>query len=337
MAEENESFNLQARIHALHEVGRFKESLPLIHQAITLEPENGRLYCLLSYAFYHLEEFQEAMKWADKAVALDPQREWGHRLRSVTLVHFNRSKEALEAARVAVELEPDGLYSLSNLAELLIIYKKLNEAEIVAERLLSLAPEEGMTHRTCAYLHLNRKRFKEAEESARRAITLDPENARGLRLLGDALSRQKQARDAIDVYIESLKRDPTDSETRRALAMLAMKYFGTPISPFMVGGIALLLMIAAGINHLTSIHLSGWVAKGWGWITVRHGLEHTWCLNEEFEALPENTRNLILDVCRSERSAYLDALPLAYWSVAICIYLAVLALYYLLRSLFPGA
>ena len=327
MPEENDIEILRARAQALFDVGRYKEALPLLHRALAIDPEDGELLCMLSFTCVHLEEYKDAMEWADKAVAVDPEEEWGHRLRSVILMRLGKIKPALDAALVAVELDPDGLYPLSNLVEAFVLNSKLEDADKIAQRMLSVSPEEGLTHRTCAYVSLYQHRFAEAEQSCRLALELEPENARSLRLLGDALSRQDRLREAMDSYAESLKRNPTNADTRKALANAAMRYLGRPWGPYLVGVIALLAMLVMSLSHFRAILVSGWLVRGYAWITVRHGLHEVWSANPRFTELPENTRYMIVEACRTQTSDYLDEVFLIYYLFIIGVYILFAILY----------
>ena len=306
---------LKRRAQALLDVGRYREALPFLRQAHGLEPEQSEIPCMLSYAYVSLEEYREALEWADKAAGMAPEEEWGHRLRSVIFMRTNKPKRALEAALVAAQLSPDGLFTLSNLTEAQVCNHRMREAEATVERLLAVAPEDGLAHRTRAYVFLYQKKYEDAERSSRVALRLEPENARALRLLGDALRGQKLLRGAVENYAESLRRAPTNAETRKALQETAMDYLGWPWGPQIVGLLVAFGLMALKVESRAAMGLGALAVWGYGWATARHGLQELWADNPKFTALPATTQAILVDVCRTETPNYLRA---AVWRYSLC-------------------
>jgi tetratricopeptide (TPR) repeat protein len=311
----NEFTTLKKRAQALLDVGRYREAVPFLRKALALDPEQSEILCMLSYTHVSLEEYREALEWADKAVGMAPEEEWGHRLRSVIFMRTNKPKRALEAALVAARLSPDGLFTLSNLTEAQVCNNRMREAEASVERLLTVAPEEGLAHRTRAYVFLYQKKYEDAERSSRLALRLEPENPRALRLLGDALRGQKLLRGAVENYAESLRRAPTNAETRKALQETAMDYLGWPWGPQIVGLLVVFGLMAVKVESRLAMSMGALAVWGYGWATVRHGLQDLWADNPKFTALPAMTQAIVVDVCRTETPHYLRA---AVWRYSMC-------------------
>lgn len=323
MPDKTEFEQLKTRAQAFLDIGRYRESIPLLHQALGFDPEHSEILCMLSYAHLSLDEYKPALEWANKAVAQEPTQEWGHRLRSVIFMRTRQPRQALDAALTAASLSPDATFTLSNLAEAQVCCNQLKEAEASVARLLAVAPEEGLAHRTQAYVCVYQKKYAEAEAASRTSLRLDPENARALRLLGDALRGQKRLREAVESYAESLRRTPTSGETRKALQETAMDYLGWPWGPQIVGAFVAAALFLLKVDLYVASGMGALVVYAYGWVTVRHGLHEVWAGNRKFTELPPNTRAVVVDVCRTESPHYLNA---AVWRYSLCC-LALLAVY----------
>lgn len=331
MPDENDLFQLKRRAQAALDVGRYREAIPLLHNALAIDAENGEILCMLSYACVNLEEYAPALEWANRAVAVNPGEEWGHRLRSVIFMRTDRLKAALEAAMEAARLEPDGTYTLSTLAEAQVCTNRLPEAEDTVQRLLAVAPEDGLAHRTRAYVYLAQKKYAEAETSSRTALKLEPDNSRALRLLGDSLLGQKRLKEAVENFAESLRRNPTNAETRRALQEAAMEYLGWPWGPTLIGVLVCYSLVFAGLDFSYAAALAYLCVWGFAWATCRHGLASLWADNPKFQDLSPATRALVIDACREETAHYAYEVVQKYSLVNVGLFL----LYMLVQMLRP--
>src|SRR5688572_24860347 len=95
------------RAHKLIEWGRYRDALPELQIALSLDPDHYPALCLLAQAHLAIDDFQESLKWADRAIASQPEDEWGYRLRAVALHTLGRKRDALDAAHEASRLAPE--------------------------------------------------------------------------------------------------------------------------------------------------------------------------------------------------------------------------------------
>ncbi len=332
MPDENDLFQLKRRAQAALDVGRYRDAIPLLHNALAIDAENGEILCMLSYAYVNLEEYTPALEWANRAVAVDPGEEWGHRLRSVIFMRTSRMKDALSAALEAARLEPDGAFTLSTLTEAQVCNNLLPDAEATVQRLLAVAAEDALAHRTRAYVYVYQKKYVEAEASSRTALRLEPENPRALRLLGDALRGQKRLKEAVENYAESLRRNPTNEETRKALQVAAMDYLGWPWGPTLVGLLVCYGLMFAGMDLPYASGLAALAVWCFAWATCRHGLDSLWADNPKFQDLSPATRAILVDACRSEAMNYTSEALQRYSAISIFVFLIYIVLSLLIRK-----
>ena len=119
MPDKTEFDQLKTRAQAFLDIGRYRESIPLLHQALGIDPEQSEILCMLSYAHLSLDEYKPALEWANKAIALElTQEEWGHQAAKRDL-HADTAaqKGAPGRPRRGEACRPDGTFTLSNLAE----------------------------------------------------------------------------------------------------------------------------------------------------------------------------------------------------------------------------
>ena len=286
-------------------MGRYQEAVPLLHQALAIDAENSDILCMLAYVYVSLEEYRPALEWASRAVAVDPGEEWGHRLRSVIFMRTKRLKQALEAALTASGISPDGLFTLSNLAEAQVCNNQMKAAEETAQRLLAVGARRrpgASDERVC--VHLPEKVCGSGSQQPNRP-------APGTRKLPrpaparDALRGQKRLREAIEGYAESLRRSPTNEETRKALQETAMDYLGWPSGPPLVGVVTACALMLLGLEFRLAIGLGAFLVWGYGRATVRHGLHDVWAGSPKWNEFPPATRAILVDVCRAEAPHYL--------------------------------
>ena len=76
---------LLARIAVLADLGRWRDALPLLHEALALDPSNPAALGQLARARLGTDDHRGALEAADQLVAVRPDGDWGHRLRSIAL------------------------------------------------------------------------------------------------------------------------------------------------------------------------------------------------------------------------------------------------------------
>jgi tetratricopeptide (TPR) repeat protein len=168
---------------ALHDQGRFTESLTSLRRALELEPHN-------------VEALVDA---ADAMRAL------------------GRSLEAVSLYRRALELDPKLTEARNNLGNALVQLRQYDDAANWYRLALEIKPQDAEIHCNLANVQRLQGRLEEAIESSRRAIALDPRLAIGHHHLGLALAAQGQREGAVASYRQALMLNPSCVEALNSL------------------------------------------------------------------------------------------------------------------------
>lgn len=172
-------------------------------------PNDASAHALLALCLVHQEKLEEAERAAGEAISRAPDWAYPHNCRSVVLEYRRRFAEAEKAAREAVRLDPLDADYRARLATTLFRQGKWKETYDTAMEGLQHDPEhDGCNHlRTMALTKLGRQR--DAVASVDAILARDPENAMAHANKGWALMHERQPREALEHFRESLRIDPT--------------------------------------------------------------------------------------------------------------------------------
>lgn len=200
--------SLLLRAQALHEVGRLKEALPLLHQVASLWPESSDVYVDIAEIYVDLEDYPRALEYTSRALRMKPEDGEAFRIRARVLLRQNKPVEAIEAATLAVRYQPDSPAPYATLSEALFLKGKHKEAEKIATRLRELFPDELSGHAMMGCIAGAQKRWAEAESHNRAVLNLDPTNWMALNNLGVSLGAQGKKDEALEVFLQLAKVRP---------------------------------------------------------------------------------------------------------------------------------
>ncbi|MGH9754607.1 MAG: tetratricopeptide repeat protein [Blastocatellia bacterium] len=213
------------RGQALMDIGKWREALKPLRQALVIEPKNGEALCRVSLAWLQLGDFEQALAYAEIAIHNEPWNEWGHRLRGLSLLRIGRKSEALASAEEAVRLAPYLQQTLCLLTEAQIANQRLSEARQTALRAREIAPEAPESHLALALVAGEYKSWPEKEEHLRKALSLNPTSYAVLNDLGVCLLNQKREREAIEMLRQAARANPAAEVVRNNLKISVVKYF----------------------------------------------------------------------------------------------------------------
>lgn len=208
--------NLLKQARVLRDVGRMRESLPLLKRALATAPFDADMLCQLSLAYSEIGEWGECLAAADKALSTNPISDWAHRLRSTSLRALKRNDESLQAARDAARYRPDHSFVLATLGYALLACKQVDETEAIGLRMVEVAPENVKAQLLLAEVYALKQIWVKVELHARAALQIQAESAEAYRWLGNALAEQQQHWKAIEAYVAALRLKPTDRALRTA-------------------------------------------------------------------------------------------------------------------------
>jgi len=311
---------LIGRARALMDVGKWREALKPLRQALVIEPENGEALCRISFACLQLREFEKALAYANRAVQNEPANEWGYRLRGLALLRVGRKTEALLSAEEAVRLAPHWPPALYVLTETQVANQRLSEARQSALRACVIAPESPESHIVLSMVAMEYKSWREAEKYLRKALSLQPTSYAVLNDLGVCLLNQKREREAIEMFRQAARANPAAELVRNNLKNSVVKYLPVPgavlgivlgqlfIAAFTSGG-SWLSIIATLFLLLTTFVILG--------ISISRVPS---LRSKEFKQLSPDVQNFIRAERRRERSYHvarlacgLSAIILMWW------------------------
>jgi Flp pilus assembly protein TadD len=251
--------SLCSRAQALIDVKRSAEAIPLLQQAITLDPDDVYPRCLLGLAYIRAHQPALALRAAEEAIRIDPAEEWAHRLRSSSLSTLGKKRQALEAAREAVRLAPDLPEALFTLAQSALANRRMQEARETAATLLRVAPDRASSHELLGSIALEDNKHPEAELHYRSALAIDPQSWAALNDLGVALLRQGRKREAVDYFHAAAQLDPSEETSRSNLKLSVDSYLERAFPNIPSTGAWAVLRIVA-ILSWGVVGLLGWLA-----------------------------------------------------------------------------
>ncbi len=218
-----------ARGRQLNSIGRSREAIAALGQAIAARPQDPRPRCEMALALLNLDARLEALREADAAAALDPQNEHAHRVRSLILARLGRHNEALLAAETAVHLAPQLPQALYTLGSAQLAMKKHGDAARTGALLVATAPAWAPAHVLAGLVALRRKKWKAAEEACRRALRIDPTHHAALNNLGVALQGQRKRKEALEIYQRAAQLNPDDPVAKANIVRLVRPVSGTSL------------------------------------------------------------------------------------------------------------
>lgn len=172
---------------ALGEQGRMAEAVAALSTAVRLEPDNPDPYVNLGAALASLGRLDEAISALSRAVALEPANADAGNNLGLALILAGRQEEAIPVLVEAVRLDPDFERAWYNLGHGYLLAGRNNEAIAALKRALEIYPDYG--------------------------------NA--LVLLAEALNRQKQYQETMNLLSARLQAFANWPDVRRALGMAA--------------------------------------------------------------------------------------------------------------------
>lgn len=198
--------------------------MPLLAEAIRLNPEAADAYCTLALALRNTGQHEKALEALATAVRLAPDNEWPHRLRSIVLMGLQRKKEAIAAALQAERLAPDVWQAVYTVGDTYLECGMFKKAQATAERLLRLEPDNARTFWLLGRIASTTNRLLAAEAHLLRALSLDPTSTHLHNDLGVVLQRQGRLKEAMQHFHGALTSDPTAAHTQHNLYASATTY-----------------------------------------------------------------------------------------------------------------
>lgn len=252
---------------------RYGDAARLLSTVLAGQPDNGRVWCLLSRAHLGAGNCAAAAQAADRARALDPADDWPYRLASTALVGLDQTGEAVAAALEACRLAPLLWRSHVCLAQAAAADSQLEVAAQAAAAALAIAPEEADVHVTAGSVALSRGELTLALQRQEAALAIEPGHSVALNELGRISLRSRDVAGAAGHFLRAARSAPGNpvfgGNTELALRQVAIRVVAT-LAAVLAAALCLVLIALAGRPILAAglalplPALTGWaVTKLW--------------------------------------------------------------------------
>ena len=183
------------------ETGDAEGALPLLEQAIALDPELGDAFRSLGEAYLALGQERDALEMLLRAIELYqtqspvPSRELARAYFAVGNVYATRDfkfPEAIQAFQNALNADPSFGLAHARMGDLLAQRQQYERANLSYQAALALDPNSAEIYNGLGELLFAMGYLERAVAAWRRAIAIDPGYGEALSNLGDALGRGRR-------------------------------------------------------------------------------------------------------------------------------------------------
>jgi Flp pilus assembly protein TadD len=201
---------------ALLRLGRAREALPQLLEAVRLQPHDAAYLDALGCALWRHGRLDEAATAFQEAVRLAPEHVAARGGLAGVLVEMDRPQQAVTILQSAIELDGRDGRLYTNLA---IAHWRLGEEEearAAFRKAAQLRPGSAAVQRNLAYAMSAAGDVAAALAAFRQAVSLRPDDAQAQADLADALFAAGRIREAEAAFAEAVRLDPyslADRET----------------------------------------------------------------------------------------------------------------------------
>lgn len=205
------------------EEGEYNRALGELKAAMTLQPENPRVYQHLGELYVCRGMLEDAEKAFQRAIHYGPR--FTRAYDSLADVYARRGdrERVVAAMRKAAAISPKNAGRQMNLGKALLENDAVEEARKAFEQAVREAPGDPSVRREIGEALLAGNLNLEAEEVFRVLLRENPEDLHLYNRLGIACRRLGRFRDAIDLYRRAILLDPEDDHLHFNLARVLME------------------------------------------------------------------------------------------------------------------
>ena len=207
---------------SLSSLGKMKEALPWLDEAIKMKPENRLAWHYKGEALDRMDKHVDAIACFDKALKIEPEHASTWSAKADALGNLGRYEEALRCYDKANTLKPmrNNHVFWANKGLALVALHRYAEAIDCFERSIRIQPSSVKAWFGKALVSEKMNRLSEAIEYYGKVLEFDPRDVISLYNKGNLLCRLGQFREAIPCFEKALQINPRDVKVWLSLAGL---------------------------------------------------------------------------------------------------------------------
>jgi len=199
-------------------LGRARDAVPPLKQAIAVEPRHGAALEYLGLAHLMLGEYPDAERALREAASLPRAPASVFMRLGGSLLGQRRHAEAAAALRQALKLDPRDVDIRLNLGMALAQAGDAAAAREQFEAVLGLSPDHADALFNLGVICLEREELQDAARWFERVLSQHPRNADARSNLGIVLQKQGRLDEAVSCLREALASDPANARAANNLA-----------------------------------------------------------------------------------------------------------------------
>ncbi len=161
----------------LDEVGRYKEAIACLDQALEIDPKDVAAWNNKGYALHELQCYNEAIACLDKALEIDPKGIAAWKNKANSLHGLQRYDEAIVCLDQLLKLDPKNAHAWNNKGFALYKLQCYDEAIFYYNKALKIAPQVAYPWNNKGSALYALQRYDEAIVCYNKALKIDPQYA----------------------------------------------------------------------------------------------------------------------------------------------------------------
>ncbi|MBI2810449.1 MAG: rhomboid family intramembrane serine protease [Candidatus Melainabacteria bacterium] len=151
---------------------KYRESLPLLDQALALNPNNSNAYCDRARAYSEIKEYDKAISDADSAIKISETNKTAHTVRANVLQKLGKYKQATDELSKVIGLDPKDAMAYNNRAWSEEAAGLLDQSISDCDQSIRLKNDLATTYDTRAMAYILQNKFEQAINDLDHAIKI---------------------------------------------------------------------------------------------------------------------------------------------------------------------
>ena len=196
---------------------QYDRAIIAYERALSLEDTDESLYYKVGKLFLKNNQIEEAIQIFLELVNNYPENPDYYNILGVAYARSNNVDKAIEFYKKATEISPDYMLAQENLARNYYRLGKIEEARSLASDIIERNPDNADMHKLMADIYLREENIEAAIENYHHSIELQPDNEDAFYSLGRIYLYQEKYEDAIWNFKKAVEIDSLDAWNHKKL------------------------------------------------------------------------------------------------------------------------